>query len=65
MKYNHFYKTWYLNFYLDKREDSIVNKDKPYSIMFAPTAGYVNPPMSKEDLKGLADFIYSYLENNS
>lgn len=35
-----------------------------YGVMFAPTQGHVYPPISKEELKGLADFIYNYLENN-
>jgi hypothetical protein len=35
-----------------------------YGIMFGPTKGHANPPLSREELKGLADFIYNYLENN-
>lgn len=34
-----------------------------YGLMFSPTKNLVNPPISKEELKGLADFIYKYLEN--
>lgn len=28
-----------------------------------PEKSYVYPPVNKDDLKGLADFIYNYLEN--
>lgn len=35
-----------------------------YGVMFAPTKGHAHPPLSREELKGLADFIYDYLENN-
>ena len=35
-----------------------------YGIMFGPTKNYVYPPVSREELKRLADFIYNYLENN-
>lgn len=35
-----------------------------YGIMFGPTKGHAHPPLSREELKGLADFIYNYLENN-
>ena len=35
-----------------------------YGVMFGPTKGHANPPLSREELKGLADFIYDYLENN-
>lgn len=33
-------------------------------LMLAPTNGYANPPVTKEDLKRLANFILEYLENN-
>lgn len=35
-----------------------------YGIMFGPTKGHAHPPLSREELKELADFIYDYLENN-
>ena len=35
-----------------------------YGVMFGPTKGHAHPPLSREELKGLADFIYNYLENN-
>lgn len=38
-------------------------KDK-YGVMFGPTKGHAHPPISREELKSLADFIYDYLENN-
>jgi hypothetical protein len=35
-----------------------------YGVMFGPTQGHAHPPISREQLKELADFIYNYLENN-
>lgn len=35
-----------------------------YGMMFGPTKGHAHPPISREDLKRLADFIYNYLETN-
>ena len=35
-----------------------------YGIMFAPTKNYSNPPISREELQSLAEFINNYLENN-
>ena len=35
-----------------------------YGVMFGPTKGHAHPPLSREELKGLADFIYNYLETN-
>lgn len=35
-----------------------------YGIMFGPTKGHAHPPISREDLQGLADFINKYLETN-
>jgi hypothetical protein len=35
-----------------------------YGIMFGPTKGHANPPISRAELKSLADFIYQYLENH-
>lgn len=37
-------------------------KTYPYNLMFS--SKLVQPTMTREELKGLADFIYNYLENN-
>jgi hypothetical protein len=37
-------------------------KDCPYNLMVS--SEYVYPPMTRDELKGLADFILNYLENN-
>ena len=37
-------------------------KDHPYQIIIA--SEYVYAPMSREELKGLADFINKFLEKN-
>lgn len=47
------YTTDNINFHIYLREDGV------YQLMTAPKNGYiVAPPISKEQLKGLADFIY-------
>lgn len=38
--------------------------ENQYGLMMASIKGYVHPPISREELKRLADFIYNYLENN-
>jgi hypothetical protein len=38
--------------------------ENEYGLMFASTKGHANPPVSREELKRLADFINNYLENN-
>lgn len=38
--------------------------ESQYGLMMASTKDYVHPPMSREELKGLAEFINNYLENN-
>jgi len=35
-----------------------------YGLMLGCTKNYAHPPISREELKGLADFIYKYLEHN-
>lgn len=37
-------------------------KTYPYHLVFS--SKLVQPTMTREELKGLADFIYNYLENN-
>jgi hypothetical protein len=59
------YSCDYLNFFIEKRIDPINQKDKNYALAFHPWNGFfAEPPLSREDLKGLADFINKYLENN-
>jgi len=38
--------------------------ENEYGLMFASTKGHAHPPVSREELKRLADFITKYLENN-
>jgi len=59
------YSCDYLNFFIEKRTKPIINqKSKEYVVAFGPRNGFFEePPLSREDLKGLADFIYQYLEN--
>lgn len=35
-----------------------------YGIMFGPTKGHAHPPITKEELQRLADFIQDYIKNN-
>lgn len=60
------YSCDYLNFFIDKRKEPIINqKSKEYVVAFHPRNGFFEElPLSREDLKGLADFINKYLENN-
>jgi len=37
--------------------------ENEYGLMFASTKGHAHPPVSREELKRLADFITKYLEN--
>ena len=39
----------------------MTDEDK-YGVMFGPTKGHAHPPLSREELKSLADFIYDYIE---
>ena len=66
MKYtDHPYSCDYLNFHIEKRDNPIVLQNKEYILGFHPINGFsVEPVLSREELKGLADFIYKYLENN-
>lgn len=48
----------YFNFYLHQYAPN------HSTITLGPTSNYVSPPVSNSELKGLADFIYKYLENN-
>ena len=41
----------------------IMYKDD-HCLMMGCTKDHAHPPISREELKGLADFIYEYLENN-
>ncbi len=49
----------YLNFFIEKRINPISLKTKDYVVAFHPRNGFFEEPvLSREDLKGLADFIY-------
>lgn len=59
------YSCDYLNFFIEKRTDPINQKIKEYLVAFHPINGFfAEPPLSREELRELADFIYKYLENN-
>jgi hypothetical protein len=64
MKYtNGPYSCDYLNFFIQKRENPINQKTKDYVVAFHPRNGFLEEPvLSREDLKGLADFIYKTIE---
>lgn len=64
MKDSDAFKADYFNVFINTY-DSIDGLKYEHSIMFAPTKNHiVSPPVSKEELKALADFINNYLENN-
>ena len=53
------YSCDYLKFFIEKRENPINQKTKDYVVAFHPRNGFFEEPvLSREDLKGLADFIY-------
>jgi len=53
------YSCDYLNFFIEKIENPINQKTKDYVVAFHPRNGFFEEPvLSREDLKGLADFIY-------
>jgi hypothetical protein len=59
------YSCDYLNFFIEKRIDLINQKDKNYVVAFHPRNGFFEEPvLSREDLKGLADYIYEFIEVN-
>ena len=65
MKYTNPYSCDYLKFFIEKRENPINQKTKDYVVAFHGKNGYFEEPvLSREDLKGLADFINNYLEKN-
>jgi hypothetical protein len=69
MKYNNPYVCDYLKFYLGKRKDPLTQKSKDYAFSLhshpTQTLTFIEETvLSREELKGLADFIYNYLENN-
>lgn len=55
------FKSECLNFHIFHK--GAIYGDK-YGLMMASIKNYAYPPMSREELKGLADFIYDYLENH-
>lgn len=59
------YSCDYLNFFIEQRINPINQKTKDYVVAFHPRNGFFEEPvLSREDLKGLADFINNYLEKN-
>jgi len=63
MKYTNPYTCDYLNFFIEKRINPINQRNKDYVVAFHPRNGFFEEPvLSREDLKGLADFIYNTLQ---
>lgn len=60
----HTYSSEYFNFHLlVNTAQKLLNH--PYYIILGSTKGFASPPVTREELKGLADFIYQVLENDS
>lgn len=55
----HEYNADYFNFYVI--ED--YKKTKEFILMLGPTKGHAHPPVDRNELKRLADFINKLLEN--
>jgi hypothetical protein len=66
MKYtNPPYTCDYLNFFIEKRIDPINQKTKDYVVAFHGKNGFFEEPvLSREDLKGLADYILETIGEN-
>ena len=65
MKYDKPYLCDYLGFFIEPNKDYPAFRSKSYSLAFHPRNGFIRDPvLSREELKGLADFIYKYLEQN-
>ncbi len=61
MNNSHSFKADYFNLFINSY-DAVDGLKYKYSIMLAPTKNHiVSPPVSKEELKELADFIYESL----
>jgi hypothetical protein len=59
------FKGKYFIIHLNQNMERLNNyKLQDYHYSFLASSEYVYAPMSKEELKGLADFIYQNLENN-
>jgi hypothetical protein len=57
------YSCDYLNFFIEKRENPYNQKTKDYVVAFHARNGFFEEPaLSREDLKGLADFIYGFID---
>jgi|688.fasta_scaffold447760_3 hypothetical protein len=61
------YSSDYLNFHIIQDmfggfTDNLTKYE--FGLIFGPTKNVVNPPMTREELKGLADFIYTILDND-
>lgn len=66
MSFDYSFFAEYINIFIHKRDKSKVNLiNYDYEIMAAPTKGHVVAPISKKELKQLADFIYKLLEQDS
>jgi hypothetical protein len=59
MKYNKLYICDFLKFFIERNQDYPSFLSKDYIVDFHPTNGFSRTPvLSRQDLKGLADFIY-------
>ena len=61
MNNSHSFKADYFNLFINSY-DAVDGLKYEYSITLAPTKNHVvSPPVSKEELKALADFIYQVI----
>jgi len=60
LKIRNDYRAYYFNFYILSDPPEFCRKytHYKYNIIFGTNTGYSHPPASREELKGLADFIY-------
>jgi len=61
MKNSHSFKADYFNLFINSY-DPVDGLKYEYGIILAPTKNHVvSPPVSKDELKALADFIYKVI----
>lgn len=61
-KHHETFEDEFFNFHLFATKSDLENRK--FEIMFAPTKNFIHPPISKNSLKKLADFIYDYINRN-
>lgn len=66
MRFDNPYKATYLNFFIEPRIEPYNDKEYGYAVAFHPIVyGRSQTVLSKDELKGMADFIYETIGENN